>query len=149
MDIATTTRIRYRRPKRITEEWRQSVRHALGSFSGTDKYHVLNGAFPRIFATDGVYFLCQSCEAYWLFEAIASWQYHKNIRKEPFQVWKLVVEQDGSASLRAEDGDYRLLTCQDIPITDFPLPEGITLWVEASATENGKPFQVVLLPGEH
>lgn len=149
MSASASVRSLYRRPKIITEEWRQGIRHGLNGFSGTDEYHVLNGAFPRIFATDGVYFLCQSCEAYWLFDAIASWQYHKHIRKEPFQVWRLIIEPDGSASLRADDGNDRELTRQDIAITDFPLPEGIKLFVESGATEGGKPFQVVLLPGEH
>ena len=72
--------------------------------------------------------------AYWLIDAIASYQPDKRIRNNPelkaFQVWKLAVHEDkGGATLtmRGDSGQPVIIT-QKIEYTDFPLPE-IILWV--------------------
>ena len=74
--------------------------------------------------TDGVKFLHESCDCYWLLVAISS---HKRI--EPFQVWELKVESDKSAVLTMrEDSNEPILVEQEIEYTDFPLEE-IKLWL--------------------
>ena len=74
--------------------------------------------------TDGVKFLHESCDCYWLLIAISS---HK--RNEPFQVWELKVKNDNSALLTMrEDSDQPLLVEQKIEYTDFPL-EKTELWL--------------------
>lgn len=127
----------------------QQIRHTLAGFSGTEEYHKL-GHFPNVVATDGVAYLCNACNCYWLFDVIASWQLKESVRREPFQVWQLTVNADGSAKVTAKhDEPGRLLAEQEIPYADFPLPEGIKLWVECTATEIHPQLFVVLLPGEH
>jgi len=74
--------------------------------------------------TDGVKYLHESCDAYWLLTAISS---HK--RTEPFQVWELMKNDDNTAVLTMkEDSDQPELVRQEIHFTDFPL-ERITLYL--------------------
>ena len=73
--------------------------------------------------TDGVKYLWESCDAYWLLIAISS--YH---RKEPFQVWQLKVNDSKAVLTMKEDTNEPELVRQEIPYTDFPLDE-ITLYL--------------------
>ena len=83
--------------------------------------------------TEGVQSMAELGGAYWLIDAIASYQPDKRIRQNPdlvaFQVWKLAVHEEGGATLtmRGDSGQPVVIT-QEIEYTDFPLPE-ITLWV--------------------
>ena len=49
-------------------------------------------------------------------------------------------DESSNALLVGEDGNGKLITKLEIPYTDFPLPEGITLFLEDG---------VLLLPSEH
>ena len=80
------------------------------------------------------------CEAYWLVNHIASYQMEEKIRDEEFQVWKLERRQDDTATLTCDDGNGHVLLSDAINYTDFPLPEGIKLYLD-----NG----VLLLPSEY
>lgn len=74
--------------------------------------------------TDGIKFMWESCEAYWLLVAISSYK-----RTEPFQIWTLKVNDDKSAILTMkEDTNEPILVEQKIPYTDFPLDE-IEVWL--------------------
>ncbi len=75
--------------------------------------------------TDGVHIMWEMCEAYWLLIAIASYR-----RKESFQIWKLEVEQENNKAVLTmkEDTNSPVLVKQEIPFTDFPLPE-MELWL--------------------
>ena len=53
-------------------------------------------------------------------------QMDSRMKREEFQVWKLVVEKDRGV-LTCEDGDGNAVYKQDITFTDFPEPE-ITIW---------------------
>ena len=69
--------------------------------------------------TDGVHFLWESCDAYWLLTAISSYR-----RKESFQIWNLKKFDDKTAVLTMqEDSDCPYLVQQKIHYTDFPLDE--------------------------
>ena len=69
--------------------------------------------------TDGIKFLWESCEAYWLLTAISSYN-----RKEPFQLWQLKIKENCSAVLTMqEDSGQPFNVKQEIAYTDFPLPE--------------------------
>jgi hypothetical protein len=56
-----------------------------------------------------------------------------------FQLWKLNVNSDHTATLTGEDGNGKAVYCKAIEYTDFPLPE-IALY----CTNN-----VILLPSEN
>ena len=109
----------------------------LEQFTGTEKYykHWLNG----IVFTDGVKYLADKAGAYWLIDAVASYQ-TKKIAAVPFQVWELTVNPDKTAVLTMkEDSDFPALVTQRIPYTDYPMPK-IKLWLSN---------RVLMLPSEY
>lgn len=74
--------------------------------------------------TDGVKFLWESCDCYWLLTAIAS---HNT--RQGFQVWNLKKNDDNSALLTMkEDSGKPNIVEQKIPYTNFPLDE-IEIWL--------------------
>jgi hypothetical protein len=60
------------------------------------------------------------------------------VKAEPFQVWKLTVN-DHRAMLTCDDGNGIVVYTKSIPFTDFPLPE-----IKFYFTDN-----VILLPDEY
>lgn len=118
--------------------------------------------------TEGVKHVAEAGGAYWLIDAIASYQLDQRLRKlrwwSEFQLWTLHVAQHGdgpSAPPPLADVDistaYRngcrvaVLTCrpdsdrsptviEGIPYTDFPILGDTKLYVEGG---------VLLLPSEH
>ena len=107
----------------------------LDQFTGTEQYYKYLAGLKL---TDGVKFLADK-GCYWIIDIIASYQY-KHADKT-FQVWKLTVdlEKHKGKITMAEDSEIPFLVTQNIPYTDFNLPE-LELWVESG---------VVLLPSEH
>ncbi|TRZ93687.1 hypothetical protein D4R78_07835 [bacterium] len=75
---------------------------------------------------------------FWLIDKILFTTRAKNNLQE-FGAWKLEVNEDKSAILVCEDGNYHELYREKIEWTDFPLNK-IELWFE-----NG----VLILPSEH
>ena len=112
------------------------IESALAQFYGTNEWHRWSVLFPYTL-TDGAKFVADECQAYWLMDAIASWQASK-LRGQPFQVWNLVVG-DRSAVLICDNGNGKELCRQKIPYTDFPLPEITLYFIDG----------VILLPSEY
>jgi hypothetical protein len=111
----------------------------LNRFTGSENWyrHALN---RNVLFTDGAKYVADEGEAYWLLDLIALAQrYEKRVAAVPFQVWKLTVRDDRTATLVCEDGDYNVMHTQEIAFTDFPL-DAFTLWFA-----NG----VIYLPSEH
>ena len=128
------------------------IRNTLRGFSGTEGYHRL-GLSRAVVATDGVAYLCKECQCYWLFDVIASHQLNRKVAQESFQVWRLELTPND------EEGTQAVVTCQDdepgnrlvtqkIPMTDFPLKEGIKLWLEEGSIDGVNTIKVLMLPGE-
>jgi len=87
----------------------------------------------RLVYTEGVQYMAEHGRAYWLVDAVASYQPDKRIASRPdlvdFQLWELVVAQDKSATLTMRgDSDQPAVITQEIPFTDFPLAQ-ITFYV--------------------
>ena len=112
------------------------TKEELSSFTGTEQYHRLT-VLP-LNCTDGVAHVAKKGKAFWLIDAIASYQTKALVEAYPFQVWKLTVE-DTKGVLIMEDGDGRAVKRQNIPYTDFPLKE-ITFYLTNT---------VLLLPSEY
>jgi hypothetical protein len=109
----------------------------LAQFTGTEHYYK---NFLGLLYTDGVQYLAETAEAYWLIDAIASWQPQVSRVAEEFQLWDLAVNENHGAVLTARrDSDQPPIVQQEIEYTSFPL-KSIRLYVE-----NG----VLLLPSEH
>lgn len=112
----------------------------LAQFTGTSQYyqHPLGLKY-----TDGVKHLADNAQAYWLLDAIASWQSDSRIRDDnqlqEIQFWKLMVNSDQSATLICERDQDDVAVTQTIPFTDFCL-ESVTIYCQEG---------VMLLPSEY
>ena len=108
---------------------------SLDQFTGTEAYHrYLMG----INLTDGVKYMADAAGAWWLIDAVCSYQpEHRGVG---FQVWELNLNGKGGAVLTMkEDKDKPALVTQRISFTTFPLPS-IKLYLIGG---------VLLLPSEY
>src|ERR1022692_3546577 len=99
----------------------------LAQFTGSDNWyrHPIN---RNVLYTDGSQHVAEHGGAYWLLDEIAIIQpYNKRVAAEEFQVWKLTVHPDRSATLTCDDGNDNIVFTKKIEYTDFPLDE-ITLY---------------------
>lgn len=119
----------------------REIESTLPQFSGSENWykHSLSGYTY----TDGVKYLGEKAEAYWLVDKILLTMKHEPKLQlqdyQEFTAWRLELNTDLSATLTAEDGNRHKLYSEKIVYTDFPLKE-ISLWFE-----NG----VLILPSEH
>ena len=119
----------------------------LDNFNCTEHYYRASIFTNKFVYTDGVKFLCENADCFWLIDAIVSHQIRTRVRNnqrlQDFQVWTLKVNPDKSAVLTCvEDTGCKPTVTQKIPYTDFPLPE-ITLWIERGE------YMTLCLPSEH
>jgi len=107
----------------------EELKQELDGFCGTENYYK---HFTGLVYTDGVKHLADRAGAYWLIDAVMSWQAEKVIRCVPFQVWTLKVlrselgknKNEPMAILEMrEDTDMPVLVSQKIEYTDFPVGE--------------------------
>ena len=114
------------------------LRANLRSFIGTTEYY---RHWSGMRFTDGVRYLADSANAYWLLDVVASWQRKAllDASLREFQLWELFVRPDRTARIVcSRDSDDKAFE-QQIAYTDFPL-DYVRLYVEQS---------VILLPTEH
>ncbi|MCA1452856.1 hypothetical protein I6F35_06425 [Bradyrhizobium sp. BRP22] len=110
----------------------------LRQFTGTEQWF-RHSLMRTILYTEGVQYLAESGGAYWLLDKVATWQLEPRVKAEPFQSWKLKVNENRTATLTCDDGKGNIVHSEAIDWTDFPLDQ-IELWVEGN---------VILLPSEH
>ena len=112
----------------------------LARFQGTERYH--QHWVRRFQYTDGVKYLADAAEAYWLIDAIASYQPDERVKGDEmlrhFQIWQLSVQNKQATLTLLRDTDDPILT-QEIKYTDFPLDE-IKLYLNE---------KVLMLPSEY
>jgi hypothetical protein len=107
-----------------------------------------SSAFARnIYHTSGVQCLVEQARCYWLLDAIVSYQLSIKIRREPFQVWTLKVENKQGVLICGDGNDTPPLITQNIPYTDFPMEE-ITLYLEDGSLDGEQPAKILMLPSE-
>jgi hypothetical protein len=95
----------------------------LRQFTGSENWY-RHGINRDVFFTDGAKYVADTGGAYWLLDSIAICQHHeKSVMAEAFQVWKLKVREDRTASLVCDDGNDNIIYTQHIEYTDFPLNE--------------------------
>ncbi len=99
----------------------------LQQFSGSQEFfkHWLG----RFRFTEGVHYLAEKGECYWLMDAIASHQTNPKLRNQPFQLWTLRRVGAGAVLTCQTDTYAPSLVTQDIEFTDFPL-DYIKLYLE-------------------
>ena len=103
----------------------------LNQFTGTEHHWrlPLHGGF---YYTDGVRYLAQNADCYWLLDLIASYQPQlttgKDARLHDMQFWNIKAK-DGSAVVTCRaDSDVPPAVTQEIGMTDFPLADQ-DVWV--------------------
>ena len=111
----------------------------LQQFTGTEQwYH--HPIVRKVFYTDGIRYMAEMGEAYWLINEIAFLQEQPQIARTEFQRWILQVNlEESTAILSCDDGNGRILHSKKIEYTDFPLDE-IKIYVAN---------KVMLLPSEY
>jgi hypothetical protein len=111
----------------------------LSRFTGSENWY-RHGLVRDVLFTDGAKYVADAGGAYWLLDEIALAQRcDKRVAAEEFQLWKLTVEHDNTATLTCDDGNGNIVFSKRIAFTDFPLPE-IALYF----TNN-----TILLPSEY
>jgi hypothetical protein len=117
---------------------RRLLNSGLSQFTGTERWY--RHALARsVLYTDGARHIAEAGGAYWLLDEIALSQTLPRVAAEGFQLWRLKVNGNRSATLTCEDGNGRTVFAKPIEFTDFPLEE-IAFYV----TDN-----VILLPSEY
>lgn len=109
------------------------IRIALAHEIGTMNYWQFLPYDSKHVITDGVKRMIEMCNAFWLVADIMALQLDPKVRGAVFQVWKLHLNDEGNernASLICTDGNCHELVREDIEFTDFPLDEGITLFMD-------------------
>jgi hypothetical protein len=111
----------------------------LRQFTGTESWF-RHGINRNVLFTDGVKYVADQGGAYWLLDAIAIAQrFEASVAAEEFQVWKLKVNENRTATLVCDDGNDNIVYTQRIAFTDFPLAE-----IKFYFTDN-----TILLPSEY
>jgi len=101
----------------------------LRQFTGSEHWY-RHGLNRNVLFTEGAKHVADAGGAYWLLDSIALAQLcDRRIGAQPFQVWKLAVRPDQTATLTCEDGNYNVVFVQQLEFSDFP-PPGVTLWFE-------------------
>jgi len=118
------------------------VKNTLKEFHGTTEYHKhLFPGRPALLITDGCKYIRDACKAYWLFDAILSYQDDLRKQKINFQVWELKQFRKDLTWLLTcrEDKGLKPVVTQSIEFSDFPI-DYIKIWVID---------KVALLPSEY
>lgn len=111
---------------------------SLTQFTGTDRYYRIS---KRHLLTDGTKYLAEQAQCFWMMDAIAS-----HLVEIGTADWFVVIKttvNNSKALMVYEDGNGHEHARQEIPYTDFPLPE-ITLY----ACWDGEHW-VIMLPSEY
>ena len=110
----------------------------LSYFTGTERYYRISRTH---LLTDGTKYLAEEAECFWMMDAVAS--HLSEIGTADWFVLVRVTVQGTQATMVYEDGNGHEHARQDIPFTDFPLPEQ-TLY----ACWDGEHW-VIMLPSEY
>ncbi len=147
----------------------------LSNFTGTENYYRMP-LFPGIVYTDGAEYLATNADAFWLLDAIASYQprckQDESLRQMQFWTLKEVPQAPEPAPMTVgavlasktpRKKCMAVLVCerdsddvafqQEIEFTDFPFASfpnrEVKLWVAPTMGEDGRLTQVCYLPSEH
>ncbi len=124
----------------------EQIKAGLANFYGTERYHRLTICGPLL-GTDGVAWLAQNAQCFWLIDAIAVGMQDRKVRQNEacrdMQFWTLKV-QDSKGTLTCDDGNGNVVYTFDFTYTDFPLPE-IKIWCGPADERHW----VAMLPSEY
>ena len=101
----------------------EQLEQELGQFIGTEYFYRVR---RDLIATDGVKYLAEKAECFWLLDLYWSHLLGIDHITNPFTVLKMTV-QKSAAYVVIEDGNDKVLAQQFVEYTDFPLAS-ITLY---------------------
>jgi hypothetical protein len=111
----------------------------LLQFTGSEQWQ-RHSLLREVLYTDGAKYLAEQGGAYWLLDEIALLQTcSTRVAAEKFQLWKLGVNADHTATLTCKDGNGNAVYSKAIEYTDFPMAE-VSLYFTNST---------ILLPNEY
>jgi len=96
----------------------EQLRDSISQCIGTEAYHRLS--IVPINCTDGVKAVAELAGAFWLVDAIGSYQTEPKIKAEEFQVWKLEVKGSTAVLYMTDGNSNQRKVEQLITYTDFP-----------------------------
>jgi hypothetical protein len=99
------------------------LQQQLAQFTGTESFYKI---LPLFVVTDGVKYLMEAANCYWLAQLYGLHLVGIDFNEEPFTVLKLTRKKQG-AIVRIEDGNGGLLIEQKIDYTDLVL-DSVTLY---------------------
>ena len=73
----------------------------MQQYTGTTKYHKLT--LTPLLATDGVKMMAEKTSAFWLIDAIGSYQFKTRIKALAIQFWTLEVKDNAAVLYCVED----------------------------------------------
>ena len=106
----------------------QEVEYQLSAFCSSENLYYRSTPI-LIYYTDGIKWLQEKGNCYWLTDLIASYQTTKCKQANERQFWELLVADDRSAIVTCDDGDGNISINQSIEHTDFLL-SSLRIWVE-------------------
>ena len=109
----------------------------IQQYTGTCGYHKLS--LLPLLATDGIRMIGEKAGAFWLVDAIASYQAKTEVKALAIQFWTLEVKDNEAVLYCVEDDGMPRIVEQEIKYTDFP--DGSWKFY----VQNG----VMMLPGEY
>jgi hypothetical protein len=126
----------------------------LDHFTGSENY-TRHGLMRNLLMTDGVMFLQENAEAFWLVDVIASHlMTSAKLRGEEFQTWRFekngvdhAVPNKPHRAYATDGNTDDPIVSQDIEYSDFPLSEIKFFCVKAP--EFGERAWVLMLPSEY
>jgi hypothetical protein len=110
----------------------------LRQFTGSEQWF-RHGLVRKVLYTEGAQYVAERAGAYWLLDEIAFAQFEPIVAPEEFQLWRLKVSPDKTATLTCENGNDRAVFTKQLEFTDFPLDELVLYY-----TNN-----VIFLPSEY
>jgi len=114
------------------------LRGIMNGCTGTEQYHQLT-LDKNFKATDGIALVAELAGAFWLVDAIRSYQYEPKVKEVEVQFWTLDSNGHEAVLYMRADEKTPIIVTQQIPYTDFP--QGMwEFWVIDS---------VILLPSEY
>lgn len=115
-----------------------TLKQELEQFYGTENYYRISPFAPYVL-TDGVKYLADKAQCYWLVNDIICNKLNTDLKDEEFIVIK-TTKTDNGVVVNYEDGNKNKLYKETYPYSTLPDDGEFTLWFENN---------VIYLPSEH
>ena len=110
-----------KKPEMTREEKAAYLKSELRNYCGTETWF-RHRLFRKFVYTEGVQFLAEMAECYWLIDLIYGFQYDQQaVKDEYFQLWELKVTENKAATLTCDNGNGEIVFTHELTYTTFPM----------------------------